>query len=361
LSYSIARKNGNGHETGFGFAGKILGTGVGLEAKFKADHFVDYTEEKGVFSGSKKYILEEYRDYGFQAPTRGRLLTFLDELQTGLAEKLKDVFLRTQGSCDGPMGLCVWRSFGSAELRFAEPADFEETAGMISFFFEGFDGPLASFYYAPMDTFGSANKPHYGVGGFHILYPTDQDLSQPAELVLDYYDEELIGFDEDSLRIYRLNTESRDWEYVGGVLDPVTNTVVTPVTRLGAYTLAPPMPAGRVAWADQQALNVGDLVQITLTSEPLLMNNGDPVAESTRYHILSILPFAHGPEGYIPFGVIVSEDADAELPGYQAAVENGTIQVMIEYPTEVWANAQIVVFSDIGTAFGDEVINLGAE
>jgi hypothetical protein len=145
---------------------------------------------------------------------------------------------------------------------------------------------------------------------------------------------------------------------VGGELDPATNSVVAPVTRLGAYTLAPPMPSGSVIWGDKQVENVGEVVRITLTSEPLQMNNGEPVADSTRYHILSILPFAHGSEGFIPFGVIVSEDADTELPGYQAAVENGIIRVIIEYPTEVWTSAQVVSFSDIGTAFGDQVITL---
>ena len=86
--------------------------------------------------------------------------------------------------------------------------------------------------------------PHYGIGGFHQFGPDDYELAVPSRLVIDYKDEEMAGFDESQLAIYRWNVERRDWDYVGGERNASANTVTTTIQPFGLYTLGLRMPAG---------------------------------------------------------------------------------------------------------------------
>jgi hypothetical protein len=164
--------------------------------------------------------------------------------------------------------------------------------------------------------------------------------------------------DEGSIAIYRWNSDLSDWEYVGGTPDAANNTVTAEIDRLGAYTIGPAMPAGKVAWENRLVQQVGDTVRLSLTSAPLFMNNGAPVPDGTVFHVLSALPFAYTGEGLLAFGEILSPDALPELSGKQVEVQGARIQVEIEYPANVSPGARIVTFSDAGTALGNEVVSL---
>jgi PKD repeat protein len=361
------KKLGASMQVDFGLAGKILGTGLNYGLSLKADNFTKYIEEKAVFKGADRYTLEEYKepdtsspdnDSAFKKPVRGEIFKLLDEIKTSLENSLKEKLVEVVRGCQGAGDVmqCIIKTTLSSELQIDNLADYESVLGPISFGFEEIPGPVRPGYYDPMSTFGAAGKPHYGLGGFHIYYPQNQVLSKPATIILDYYDTEITGVDESSIAIYRLNEETRDWEWVDGNLDTTNNTVTTQITQLGTYTLAPAMPSGKILWADKQIDQSGANTQIVLTSEPLLMNNGEPVPDGTVFHVNSVFSYAMNEGAVIPLGTIDTEDAKPEVEGTQIVVVNGTLRLEVEYPPDLASSARIVVFPDRGTAFGDEVI-----
>ena len=90
------------------------------------------------------------------------------------------------------------------------------------------------------------------------------------------------------------------------------------------------------------------------------MNNGEPLADGTVYHVISAFPFAYEEGQLIPFGSMLTADADPGMEGSQVAVENGVIQLDLVFPDAAIPSARVIVFSDEGTAFGDETILLTA-
>jgi hypothetical protein len=118
------------------------------------------------------------------------------------------------------------------------------------------------------------------------------------------------------------------------------------------------MPAGRVRWEVRQAQQVGENIRLSLTSGPLAMNNGAPVADGTLFHVQPALAFAHQDGEPIPFGTVLTPDARADMVGSQVAVENGRIHIDLEFPGLVLGSAKIIVFSDVGTAFTNDVVSL---
>ena len=352
LEYSVERRVGTGDTFPIGIGGKLLGTGFGLDFEFNSNHYIKYIQERGVFKSARKYVLERYA----QEPALGQLDLYLDMLQDRIASELEKIVVDVVRECTTG-GPCSISTILSSELILDNQLDYDSIYGPISFDFITLPGPIQPSAYLPMDTFGPADKPHYGLGGFHIYYPKDLILTQPATLVLDYYDHEITGIDESSIAIYRLNPDTRDWEHAGGVLDTSSNTVTTTITQMGAYTLGPAMPAGKVVWAQQEFQESGDEIIVTLTSEPLTKNNGDPVENGAIFHVISTLPNSYSEDGSVVFGTILTTDVAPDVDGMQVTVENNVLQVRITYPSEIFAQAEITVFSDIGTAFGDEVIS----
>ncbi|MGC4081211.1 MAG: hypothetical protein QM736_03610 [Vicinamibacterales bacterium] len=107
--------------------------------------------------------------------------------------------------------------------------------------------PTSGYRYMPSDSAGRGDAPHYGIGGFHQFSPDGFSLGGPRTLVIDYHDEDVVGLDESTFRIYAWNTDAQDWDYIGGTPDPVANTVTATVDCFRLYTLAPTMPARTIA------------------------------------------------------------------------------------------------------------------
>jgi hypothetical protein len=249
----------------------------------------------------------------------------------------------------------------SSHLTLSNRTDYDSVTGPLSFHFEGQSGPFQPYHYKPGDITGSADKPHYGVGGFHEYYPVRHILTESAVLTIDYENSEIAESEEGTLAIYRWNMEERDWDYIGGELNIADNTVTTEITQLGGYTLAPSMPTGSVEWEEPQVYQVGQDIRVSLTTMPLSMNNGDPVPDGMIFHVISAFPYAYTPEGTMPFGEILTNDAQPDVEGNQVVVENGQVQLELGYPESISTSARIILFSDIGTAMGDEVISLSVQ
>ena len=249
----------------------------------------------------------------------------------------------------------------SSHLRLSNQTDYDSVTGPLSFHFEGHSGPFQPYHYKSGDIIGSADKPHYGIGGFHEFYPVGHVLTEPAVLTIDYSDSEIGEGDEGALAIYRWNMEDRDWDYVGGEINIADNTVTTEITQLGGYTLAPPMPAGDVKWEDPQVQQVGQGTRLSLTTLPLSMNNGDSIPDGMIFHVISAFTYAYSADGIMPFGEILTNDAQIDVEGNQVEVVNGRVELELEYPESISPAARIILFSDMGTAIGDEVISLSVQ
>jgi hypothetical protein len=237
-------------------------------------------------------------------------------------------------------------------LHLAAADDFDAVVGPLAFDFETIPGPVIPAYYAPWDATGPVGKPHYGIGGFHMFLPSDYTFIQPATLIIDYQEAEVEGLDETTLAIYRWNEETYDWEMVGGILDTQSNTVRAEVTQLGLYTLAPAMPAGDLNWGDPVVVPEAGNMRVTLASGEIVTNSGEVVPDGTIFQVTSELPYAITDGQRVPFGTIVSNDAQPDVDGIQVALENGILQVEVLYPAAIFPQARIIVYSDMGTAFG---------
>jgi hypothetical protein len=355
VTYEIQKKTGRGQEFSITPVKDLLGAiyenapaEIDLPIKLKIDQSSSQTVEKGTFANGKQYLLEAYSASNIQAPPIGRVDIVLNQIQQRLTQMLVNTFreiIRDPGSL-------IIRTIGSSELQLAAADDFDAVVGPLAFDFEAISGPLIPAYYAPWDATGPAGKPHYGIGGFHMFFPTDYTLTQPAALILDYHDAEVAGLDEATLAIYRWNEETDDWEMVGGIQDTESNTVRAEISQLGLYTLAPAMPAGDLDWEDPVVVPEAGNMRVTLASGEILTNSGEVVPDGTIFHVTSQLPCAIADGQSVPFGTITSNDVQPDVDGIQVAVENGILQVEVLYPAEISPQARILVYSDRGTAFG---------
>ncbi len=233
----------------------------------------------------------------------------------------------------------------SAALKAATDEDFAKIANLVSFKFrpdpqrvtpEGLPARTR-----PADVSGPADRPHYGVAGFHLFTPVDGVLGQPAQLVLGWQPEGVAGLDEASMAVYRW--EGDDWAYVGGALDANGHTLTAQVTRLGQYTGAPAMPAGKLELpvvrlaADELAVNV----------QGLRLNTGRPVPDGTRYNVLALRPNAYPPQ---PGGEVLGRDVDPSLPYTQLEAVGGALSFRVRTAA---AAVRLVVYSVDGTAYGE--------
>jgi hypothetical protein len=215
--------------------------------------------------------------------------------------------------------------------------------------------------YAPLDVTGPAGKPHYGVGGFHEFTPRDVSLGAAAALTLAYTDDEVVGVDEQQLRIYRWNDELGDWSLVGGEVHADLNTVTASVIQLGNFTLAPPMPAGPLVWAVAALTQVGsgpDVKTVArLRTEPLRRNDGQPVAPGTLVHV-SLQPDLTLEEPVGGIGRILTADARGDIEGTQVLVgADGRVEIEVEL-TGAPDSVRVLSFADVGTAGSDAIVVL---
>ncbi|NOY63796.1 MAG: hypothetical protein GXO97_00105, partial [Nitrospirae bacterium] len=340
-----------------------------LPWRFAGDEAVSYTLAKYKMKGGRLYRLEEYPSMANTALME--IEDLAEEVWSTVEESLRSFAHEVSSIFSDTEDRGVIQSSGSAKLTIYGKMNYDKVGGLLSFNYSGLAGPTRPYPYSVEGSIGPLNKPHYGIGGFHVFWPVDhQDdtFTTPATLVIDYTDDEVLNIDENDLAIYMWSPERRDWEFIGGVVDPGMNTVTAEVTKIATYAVGPTMPAGKISWQvdDVQVLEDEGVIRVTLVSSKLLYNTGSTVQDGTTYHVMSILPYSiEGLDEYgmaitIPFGTIQSpSDLDPETEYHQVTSTGGILRLVVDVPTDImYQGPEIVVFSDHGTAFGDEVLSI---
>jgi hypothetical protein len=159
----------------------------------------------------------------------------------------------------------------------------------------------------------------YGIGGFYRLRPLGTDLQAPAEITIHYSEEELGDVDEEELSVYWENTEEGTWEYVGGTVDPDSNTVTARIDTFRTFTLAPSLPSGSFDLEPgSPKIQADDTSEVSIESTALSSNDGSSIQDGALYTVGTDL------------GRVASPDADTTRPGTQVRAENGKITFSVE-------------------------------
>ncbi|MCU1382349.1 MAG: Neogenin [Acidobacteria bacterium] len=359
-AFTDSIEKGNGIALPLGFDVSLLGEGAKAGIELNADHSLGFTLASGVLRNNKHYKLEDYPNNLLSLSSASSVLSLYYDALSSTSET-SDTFrgvVKTPPGTGTPGSI---KSNGSAEIQPASESDYAAVTGLLSFDFSAVPGPVRTLPYRPASVFGPADKPHYGLGGFHQFVPFDQTLGAPAKLILDYHDEELIpGIDKRTIALYQWNKDRSDWDSVPATIDTATNTVRTTITKLGLFTLGPAMPAGEITWSVESTGAVDPnapqaMRHVVFVSNPMSMNNGSPVPAGTVYHVISTSAAA-SLDSYAVIGTVTTPDARPDLEGAQITVgADGLLRVAVDYPAAV-GNIQLITFSDVGTAFGSPVL-----
>jgi PKD repeat protein len=376
--YTRSVEKGTGVDFPIGFDVSALGEGVSLTINpIKFNQSVSYTLMKGAIKDGQAFDLEDYSGVSLEPAGFDAITQILQEVsgdavrgkvRKGIHRPAPTATPEEENLLFGPApqpnpetDAAVFNP-GEVELHLASNADLDRVQNLLSFDFTPIAGPLAPAPYEPIATSGAADKPHYGVGGFHHFELPGTRLVDPARLSVFYDDAEVAGQNEAELRIYEWSEQEADWMLVGGTVDASTNVVTAQVSRLGVYTLAPPMPAGPITWTVTNVSRItgsdpaSSKTIVRLRSNPVRRNDATPVAAGTLIHVVSAAPGQSGESGAVPFGAILTADASPVLDGVQVALApDGVMEIEVELPGTPDV-MEILAFSDIGTAYGQRRI-----
>jgi len=180
----------------------------------------------------------------------------------------------------------------------------------------------------------------YGVGGFYQLEPLNTNLLDTCYLTLTYADEDIVGYDESSLKIFLEDKENHSWICVGGVVNLDSNFVRAPITKLGLYTIAPVMPSGTI---NINSANDSTIITPNVTTEfttDIIYNNDSSIIANDEMITTNLTS-----------GSIVETDLDTTLAGTQLHPVDGIITFHVK-PDSTSNVVKISAFSTNGSATG---------
>ena len=159
----------------------------------------------------------------------------------------------------------------------------------------------------------------YGIGGFYRLKPLGTGLQALAEITIHYAEEELGEVDESELAVYWENTDEGGWEYIGGTVDPDSNTVTAPIDTFRTFTLAPKLPSGSFELQpDTSSIDADGSASTTVQSTTLTHNDGSTVEDGALYTVETTR------------GDILTSDADTARTGVQVPVSGGKVAFEVQ-------------------------------
>jgi len=340
VSYREEVQRGIEKSIGFGFGFQVADIGAKAALSIKGEHNVSYVLERGVVRGGREAQLENYRALTLSPATADIVNRVADARKQ--IENISTKFNEAKEALQDAQSGRRYIQSTHTRLKPTNEQDANRADAQVAPF-RSIAGPALPRAYRPDDPSGPAGKPHYGLGEFALLLPMDAPLTAPAELQMSY-DQSEIGpsIDESTIRIFRWNEERDDWDLVGGTLDTAANTVTTMVTALGLYALAPAMPAGEIVWT---ATGAGGIV--TLTSDPILRNDGSPAPAGTVVHV-----------ELLGAGEILSADIDPVAPGVQIATgADGRLELRVQMPAGA-LEVTVSSFSELGTAGGTATVRI---
>lgn len=194
------------------------------------------------------------------------------------------------------------------------------------------------------------HKLDYGIGGFYQFEPYNTSVGDhEVYVVINYFDDELEVMlsdsslhmvDESKLRMYRENKEINHWEFIGGVVDTLNNTVKARIDAFGTFTLAPFIPSGSLELiASPDTISLDFLPLASISSSPIMYNTGVPVSDGELFTIKASR------------GTIDGDDADESMEGFQVAASMGKIEA-IYATTNFSGSVKILAESVRGDARG---------
>lgn len=354
-------ERGQAHTVKLGLEALKLGTGGEGVLEVKFDLPMTSTLRRGAVTGSDLYTLEHYPAHDDAFPSRlGEELietvtewaTFLDAFLRGKnrivqAVAVIDAIRYTLGLRFSPSGVDLDID-GTAE---PQPL----TVDLVGFKYKPEQQTGPTLIRDSADVTGPADGPHYGVGGFFNFSPIGHQLAAPAPLTIYWEPHEIVGFDEQTLGIYRWNDDRRDWDFLGGTVDPAGDSVTVSVDRLGLYTAAPPMPSGSLDFDVAYTASGTDAeptTTVTFTSTPIQMNTGAGAPDGTIFTVRALVPNA---TDAIAIGEVLTPDADSVREGVQVASQGGRVQFTVALPGSV-GNMLAVAYALHGTALGERTV-----
>lgn len=329
----------------------VAGLGAKIEAEFERGAEVEY--EKGRIWQLRRMPLAVYSDVDWSMIPSESLPKREARWFNHAAPEITAIYNQIKKVVDGVTDTVVdaakatWRfvkgAFTTGVTLVVESVERSGTGGGSA------PRALAPSRLAKMDGLppsGAANYV-YGIGGVYRIR-SDGPLQGSGELRLRYTAADVEGLDESRLRVYRLADSGDHWELVGGTVDPVAKEVVVTITNLGTFTLAPPLPTGRLELSPSTSTLPADgLSTLTVSATNLVLNTGQPAVEPWLFTVR-----ATGLE-------VLAQDADPDNEGIQLAVTNATLSFVVQAPLG-GAHGQVTVESvagDAGGALGIDLID----
>ncbi len=178
----------------------------------------------------------------------------------------------------------------------------------------------------------------YGIGGFFQFEPYGTALPDTAWMTIVYDQAEVDSLDESSLGMYWEDKTNHIWNYIGGVIDTVNNTVTAPITQLSLFTLAPAMPFGPFGLNATPDTIYADSVSVSIViSDTIYNNNLTPVIDS----VLFTLTTDHGR--------ILTADVDTTNDGIQIWALGHKLQFQV-LSSHIAGLAEVSAYSVSGSA-----------
>ena len=231
--YSVTEELGDALSLPTGLAVAWLGIDLEIGKTISIDRAISFTGEKGVVRQGRVYPLARYRKDGLipDLPSDSDDFKQFAKLAIeALAASPGTGIDPVQGPPSAP-GLNRIKSNMTAQMEWQGEGEPAFTPRILSWQYRAAD--LPSRFQRPWQRSGPIDALHYGIGGFHQFAPVNQVFVRPATLTFFYRDDEVQWVDERSLAIYRWNDGREDWDYVGGVVNPVANTVTASVESDG--------------------------------------------------------------------------------------------------------------------------------
>ena len=198
----------------------------------------------------------------------------------------------------------------------------------------------------------------YGIGGFYQFEPNGRLIADSAVLTINYFDEELTvilpdsseyTIDELKLRMYAEDKSNNKWVYIGGVVDPVNNTVTARIDSLGTFTLAPFIPDGEIILtANPDTIRVEISNSTNVSSGIIYYNTGEVIDDGELFTIQTSK------------GKINTPDSNSEIDGIQVISSGGVIS--FEYLSDsISGIAYLKATSRMGGAAGMTTVIINEE
>jgi len=314
-----------------------LSISAGLVAKFgvsgaysdEYNRLTEFVSERGVWYGGSLYVFEDYNaDARYHLTGQGSSVIPVNAANVSDVDDGPQDWINTIGAALEQLFTQIVENIQAGIETVIQYGDSIITIGAdaLAGVVDEFGNAITEITVTITDaldwlnpfTKGPLDGPFFGIGGFYVMEPDGAVLQTPSTLELAYTDDEIVGWDESTLAVYRYDKGTEEWVYVGGVVDAGNNKVTADITVLGTYTLAADFPYDDVqVTLTPDSINADGVTTASAETDEIMMNNGQPVADGTLATVSTTL------------GTIQEADADGNTEGLQLTTAGGTVQFTV--------------------------------